>query len=146
MLTKDCTEMHLLPFYICIFVWLFCFIFSVYVSTDAYCGPRTTSEASIYLPPCFEAVSFCCSSAVYFRLVSPQDPWNSPVSNSHPLLWALDYRHSLLCPAFTCVLVFGLRSSCLCTRHLTLWAICPALLLYKDVFTFSCDGQLKCSL
>lgn len=84
MLTKDCTEMHLLPFYICISVWWFCFIFSVYVSTDAYCGPRTTSEVSIYLPPCFEAVSFCCSSAVYFRLVSPQDPRNFPVSNSHP--------------------------------------------------------------
>lgn len=39
-----------------------------------------------------------------------------------------NYRHSLLRSAFTCVLVSELRSSCLCTRRLTYWAICPALI------------------
>lgn len=82
------TEMHLHSFYIYICMW-FCFVLSVYVSTDAYCGQRTTSEVSTDLPPCLEAESFV--AFLLWTLGLPvHNPRNSPLSTFHLLMGALE--------------------------------------------------------
>lgn len=115
----------ILYLHFCVVVLLFSLCMWAQMHTTVQGQPQKLAFTShLVLKQCLFIVLLLCTSGLSVPKILGILQFPTPIPS-----WVhWNYRHSLLCPAFTCVLVFELGSSYLCTRHLTHWAIYPALM------------------